>query len=71
VVGAEPAAADDASRSFKTGVLQSSGNPHTIADGLRTSLGQNTFAIVRADVADIVTASEEAIVKATRLVWNG
>jgi threonine dehydratase len=70
VIGAEPAAADDASRSFKTGTLQASGNPRTIADGLRTSLGKNTFAIVRADVADIVTASEEAIVKATRLVWE-
>jgi threonine dehydratase len=70
VIGAEPAAADDAYRSFKTGVRQPSGNPRTIADGLRTSLGVNTFSIVRSLVADIVRASEESIVRATRLVWE-
>jgi threonine dehydratase len=70
VIGAEPAAADDACRSFRSGTLFPSGNPRTIADGLRTSLGPNTFPIVRAAVADIVTASEEAIVEAMRLVWE-
>ena len=70
VIGAEPAAADDAARSFRSGVLHPSGNPRTVADGLRTSLGPNTFGIVRAHVAAIVTASEEAIVAATRLVWE-
>jgi len=70
VIGAEPAAADDAFRSFKSGTLFPSGNPRTIADGLRTSLGPNTFPLVRALVADIVTASEEAIVKAMRLIWE-
>jgi threonine dehydratase len=70
VIGAEPASADDACRSFRSGTLFPSGNPRTIADGLRTSLGPNTFPIVRAAVADIVTASEEAIVEAMRLVWE-
>jgi threonine dehydratase len=70
VIGAEPAAADDACRSFRSGTLFPSGNPRTIADGLRTSLGPNTFPIVRATVADIATASEEAIVEAMRLVWE-
>jgi threonine dehydratase len=70
VIGAEPAAADDAQRSFRTGTLQASGNPRTIADGLRTSLGKNTFPIVRARVSDIVTATEEGIVRAMRLVWE-
>jgi len=70
VIGAEPAAADDAYRSFRSGTLLPSSNPRTIADGLRTSLGPNTFRIVRAAVADIVTASEEAIVEAMRLVWE-
>jgi threonine dehydratase len=70
VVGAEPAAADDAYRSFTSGVLHPSGNPRTIADGLRTSLGPNTFPIVRARVAEIVTTGEEAIVKAMKLLWE-
>jgi threonine dehydratase len=70
VIGAEPAAADDASRSFHTGTLFPSDNPRTIADGLRTSLGPNTFPIVRACVSDIVTTSEEAIIEATRFTWE-
>jgi threonine dehydratase len=70
VIGAEPAAADDAYKSFTTGVLHPSGNPSTIADGLRTSLGPNTFPIVRSCVAKIVTATEEAIVQAMKLIWE-
>jgi threonine dehydratase len=69
-IGAEPAAADDAYRSFVSGTLFPAGNPATIAEGLRTSLGPHTFPIVRACVAQIVRASEEAIVAAMRLVWE-
>ncbi|MGO9310001.1 MAG: pyridoxal-phosphate dependent enzyme [Spirochaetia bacterium] len=70
VVGAEPSAADDAFRSFTTGMRLPSGNPKTIADGLRTSLGPNTFPLVRAWVSAIVTTSEESIVRAMRFVWE-
>ncbi len=70
IIGAEPAAADDAYQSFTTGVLHPSGNPRTIADGLRTSLGPNTFRIVRSRVTRIVTVSEEAIVHAMKLIWE-
>ena len=70
VIGAEPAEADDASRSFHTGTLFPSDNPRTVADGLRTSLGPNTFSIVRACVADIVTTTEKAIIEATRFTWE-
>ncbi len=70
VIGAEPAAADDAYRSFTTGKLHPSGNPTTIADGLRTSLGPNTFPIVRSRVAAIARASEKGIVEAMRLTWE-
>ena len=70
VIGAEPAAADDAFRSFTTGTLFPSGSPKTIADGLRTSLGPNTFPLVRSYVSEIVTTSEEAIISAMRLVWE-
>ena len=47
VIGAEPANADDARRSLETGAIQPSLDPRTIADGLRTSLGTRTFAVIR------------------------
>ncbi len=71
VVGVEPAAGDDATRSFKTGVLQTVHNPATIADGARTpSLGQLTFPLVRQNVDDMVTVSDPDLVRAMRFVWE-
>lgn len=70
VFGAEPAAADDAARSLAAGRIIPSVNPRTVADGLRTSLGDLTFAAIRAHVSGIVTVSEEGIVEAMRRVWE-
>ena len=70
VFGCEPANADDACRSFKTGVIQPSVNPKTIADGLLTSLSELTFTLIRKYVDDIFTVSEESIIIAMRLVWQ-
>jgi threonine dehydratase len=70
VVGAEPAAADDAFRSLKEGRVVPSVDPRTVADGLLTSLGTLTFAIIREHVAEIVTVSEDAIVAAMRHTWE-
>jgi threonine dehydratase len=70
VIAAEPAGADDAYRSFKSGKFHPLDHPKTIADGLLTSLGSLTFPIVRSLVHDIVLASEESIVRAMRLVWE-
>ena len=71
VVGVEPAAADDATRSFKTGVLHTVRNPDTIADGARTpSLGTLTFPLVRQNVDDMVTVSDDALVSTTLFLWN-
>jgi threonine dehydratase len=70
VVGAEPATADDACQSLKEGRIVPARPPKTIADGLRTSLGDLTFAVIRSHVGQIVTASEEAIVAAMRYVWE-
>ncbi|MDA3835305.1 MAG: pyridoxal-phosphate dependent enzyme, partial [Spirochaetales bacterium] len=61
IIGAEPKNADDACRSLKTGQLVLSDNPDTIADGLRTSLGDLTWEIIRTNVDDVFTASEESI----------
>ncbi len=71
VVGVEPELADDATRSFRSGELQTVVNPPTIADGLRTPhLGTITFPLVRAFVAEMITVSEEEIVEAMRFLWT-
>jgi threonine dehydratase len=71
VIGVEPATADDATRSFHTGVLQTVHNPDTIADGARTpSLGRITFPLVRQFAHDMVTVSDDAIVSATVFLWS-
>jgi threonine dehydratase len=71
VIGVEPASADDATRSFHTGVLQTVTNPDTIADGARTpSLGRLTFPLVRQLAHDMVTVTEEGIVATTVFLWN-
>lgn len=71
VVGVEPALADDATRSFYSGVLHMVHNPATIADGARTpSLGAVTFALVRHYVHQMVTVEEEAIVRAMLFLWE-
>lgn len=70
VLAAEPLGADDAARSLACGERQPQTDPRTIADGLRTSLGELNFAIIRRDVEAIVTVSDAQIVSAMRLVWE-
>ena len=70
VIAGEPEMANDAYRSFHSGTFIPSENPRTIADGLLTSLGSLTFPVIMDHVDDIVTCSEEGIVKAMRLIWE-
>ncbi|MFT4603793.1 MAG: threonine dehydratase [Rhodothermales bacterium] len=71
VIGVEPEAGDDATRSFKTGVLQTVTDPDTIADGARTpSLGSITFPLVMRHVDDMVTVPDSALIDAMRFVWQ-
>lgn len=71
VIGVEPAAADDAARSFRTGELHTVRDPDTIADGARTpSLGQITFPLILEHVDAMVTVSEPAIVGAMHFFWQ-
>ena len=70
VIGAEPAGADDAYRSFQAGKRIPITQANTIADGLRSSTGERTFAEICSHVADVVTVSEESIVAAMRAVWE-
>jgi len=68
VIGAEPAAADDAWRSLRSGRRESAGIPQTIADGLRGSIGVLNFELLRRVADDVVTVPEAAIVQAMRIV---
>lgn len=70
IIGAEPAGADDTYRSFRAGHVVPVGMPETIADGLRTTVGELTFPIISRHVSDIVTVSEAAIVEAMRITWQ-
>lgn len=70
VIGAEPETVDDAARSLRDGCIQPPTNAYTVADGLRTFLGDLTFPIIYEHVSDIVTVSESAIVAAMRLIWE-
>jgi threonine dehydratase len=70
VIAAEPEAADDAYRSLQAGKILPALDPRTIADGLRTSLGELTFAVIQRHVQQIVTVSEAAIIQAMRHVWE-
>ncbi|HSY04381.1 MAG TPA: pyridoxal-phosphate dependent enzyme [Steroidobacteraceae bacterium] len=70
VVGVEPLGADDAARSFRAGRLVAAGVADTIADGLRGALGEKPFAEIRRRVDDIVTVTDEAIVRAMRQLWE-
>jgi len=71
VIGVEPEAGDDATRSFRTGILQTVHNPDTIADGARTpSLGTLTFPLVRRYVHDMATVTDAQLIAAMRLIWE-
>lgn len=70
VFGAEPKNADDAYRSFHSGVFVPSVNPNTIADGLLTSLGKNNFEIIKSYVDNILLCKEESILSAMRLIFE-
>jgi len=70
VIGVEPLNANDAWKSFTTGQLVPSVNPLTVADGLLTSLSELTFNIIRNNVDQILTVSEESIIECMLLVWE-
>jgi len=70
VIAVEPENADDAAQSFRAGRRLVTEKKFTIADGLRTNIGEPNFAIIQQCVDDIVTVSEEAIVSAMRTIWE-
>ena len=70
VIGCEPAGADDAYRSLKSGTRVTELAPDTLADGLRTVLGEIDFSIIKSEIFDIVRVADEAILAAMRFIWE-
>jgi threonine dehydratase len=71
VIGVEPAAGDDATRSFRTKQLKTVDNPKTVADGARTpSLGSLTFPLVLQYVADMATVDDPTLLKTMFYLWE-
>ncbi|MGJ8714990.1 MAG: pyridoxal-phosphate dependent enzyme [Maribacter stanieri] len=70
VYGAEPFEADDAYRSLQSGKIESNETTNTIADGLKTVLGDKNFPIIKELVSGIVRVTEDEIVAAMKLVWE-
>jgi threonine dehydratase len=69
-IGSEPFGADDAFLSLKIGKIQPSVNPKTIADGLKTQLGDQNFPIIRKYVSNIIRVEESEIIDAMRYIWE-
>jgi len=70
IYGGEPSMADDAYKSLQLGKIIPSVNPVTIADGLRTSLGNITFTILSENIDEIILVEEDEIIQAMKLIWE-
>lgn len=70
VYGSEPLEADDAYRSLQSGKIETNQTANTIADGLRTNLGDQNFPIIQKGVERIIRVTEDEIVDAMRLIWT-
>jgi threonine dehydratase len=70
IYAAEPEAADDAYQSFKQGHIVAYDAPVTVADGLKVPLKERTWHFVKTYVTDVLTASEQEIIDAMRLIWG-
>jgi threonine dehydratase len=69
-IGSEPMEVDDAYRSMQSGFIETNETTTTIADGLRTNLGDKNFPIIQKYVNEIIRVEEEEIVAAMKLLWE-
>ncbi len=69
-IGGEPSNVDDAFRSMKSGRIEINEKANTIADGLRTHLGDINFPIIQKNVERIILVDEDEIIAALRLIWE-
>jgi threonine dehydratase len=70
VIGGEPMNVDDAYRSLQSGRIETNKIFDTVADGLRTHLGDRNFPIIQKYVQQIIRVEEEEIISAMKLIWE-
>ncbi|TPN82296.1 threonine ammonia-lyase [Aquimarina algicola] len=70
VIGGEPFEVDDAYRSLKSGKIETNSTTNTIADGLKTQLGDINFPIIKNYVDEIIRVEEDEIISAMQLIWE-
>ena len=70
VYGGEPEGAADAVLSLQSGKVEKAPFIETIADGLLTTLSEQTLGIIKEHVSDILLVSEAEIINALRLVYE-
>jgi len=70
VIGAEPFEADDAYRSLKSGKIETNKTTNTIADGLKTQLGDKNFPIIQKEVHSIIRITENEIIESMKIIWE-
>lgn len=70
IIGSEPFEVDDAYRSLKSGKIESNTSTNTMADGLKTQLGDINFPIIQKHVDRIIRVTEEEIIDAMCLIWE-
>ncbi len=70
VIGGEPFEVDDAYRSLLSGTIETNATANTIADGLKTQLGDINFPIIQKHVSEIIRVEEQEIIKAMKLIWE-
>ena len=70
VIGTEPFEVDDAYRSLISGKIETNITTNTIADGLRTQLGDKNFPIILNEVKKIIRITEDEIIDSMKLIWQ-
>jgi threonine dehydratase len=70
VFGVEPEGAADTVASLQRGAIVTSIKPDTIADGLRAIVGQRNFRVIREQVKQVLTVSDDDIRDAMALAWR-
>jgi threonine dehydratase len=70
VIGTEPFEVDDAYRSLMSGKIETNITTNTIADGLRTQLGDKNFPIILNEVKEIIRITEDEIINSMKLIWQ-
>ena len=70
VIGSEPFEVDDAYRSLISGRIEKNNSTNTIADGLKTELGDINFPIIKQEIDQIIRVSEKEIIESMKIIWE-